>query len=161
MTILEKSKGPDIHVVGLFSRDAEALARRFKERIGWAPWYIYDHEPWDCTYRGESASFTMREACVTLPNGTQLAILQPLRGKSLYDEIMEERGEGLGFLTIWSPTVEGERAARERLGEEVLLSGRVGESVHFYFVDTEPVLTVVLETSTTVPGKVKPDRTIA
>jgi len=34
------------------------------------------------------------------------------------------------------------------LGAEVLMEGRIGESIHFYYLDTGPLLKVIIESGT-------------
>jgi hypothetical protein len=75
-------------------------------------------------------------------------LLQPLEGPSIYREWLEERGEGLHHVACMVPTHDEADATRRHfaeLGASVLMGGRIGETIQFYYLDTEPLLKVIIE----------------
>ncbi|MDR1613600.1 MAG: VOC family protein [Planctomycetota bacterium] len=69
--------------------------------------------------------------------GAQFELMQPLEGKSIYDEhLADHRGEGLQHIKIYYDDVKREVAAYERKGYPVKQSGGIGDDL-FYYLDTE------------------------
>jgi hypothetical protein len=78
-------------------------------------------------------------------------LLQPLEGDSIYKEWLEEHGEGLHHIAVMRPSPEQSDATKQRfadLGATVLMGGRIGETIEFYYLDTEPTLKVIFESGT-------------
>ena len=93
-------------------------------------------------------------------------LVQPLEGPSIYKEFLETKGEGLHHVLVgWDPEeqapgapkqAEGElpgsvttardiRSRFEAAGYPVLMGGKIGASTEFYYLDTEPVMKVIVE----------------
>jgi methylmalonyl-CoA/ethylmalonyl-CoA epimerase len=88
-------------------------------------------------------------------------LLQPGDGPSIYKEWLEEHGEGLHHIAVMRPTPEESDAARDHfagLGAGVLMEGRIGETIQFYYLDTEPLLKVIFESGTGHAVDLKPSR---
>ena len=74
----------------------------------------------------------------------QIELMQPLSGRSIYDEHLETRGEGLHHLKLFYPDCS---AALERFraqGISVIQSGKI-DADEFYYLDTEESLGYVVE----------------
>ena len=75
-------------------------------------------------------------------------LLEPVEGPSIYKEWLDEHGEGLHHIAVMRSTPEESAETQthfERLGARILMEGRIGDSIHFYYLDTEPLLKVILE----------------
>ena len=55
--------------------------------------------------------------------GLTLELIQPLKGKSIYDEFLEEKGEGLHHLAFVVDDVDAEIANMEKKGFKVVQTG--------------------------------------
>jgi len=88
-------------------------------------------------------------------------ILQPLEGPSIYKEFLEQKGEGLHHVSMVSPTEDVDTALNnfKKIGVDVLMSGRLGENIRFYYMDTEPILKMVAETVSGHAISMKPSYT--
>jgi 4-hydroxyphenylpyruvate dioxygenase-like putative hemolysin len=75
-------------------------------------------------------------------------ILQPLEGASIYKEHLERRGEGLHHVAVVAPSEDVNEALNnfKNNGINVIMSGRLGEDIRFYYMDTDPVLKMTAET---------------
>jgi 4-hydroxyphenylpyruvate dioxygenase-like putative hemolysin len=75
-------------------------------------------------------------------------ILQPVDGPSIYKEFLEEKGEGLHHVSVVSPAEDVTQALNDfkKNGVDIMMEGRLGESIRFYYMDTDPVLKMVAET---------------
>ena len=112
----------------------------------------------------QQVTFSNGSAGAPLPI-SQIAIvvelLQPVDGPSIYKEWLDEHGEGLHHIAVMRPTPEESEDARrhfDELGAGVLMEGRLGETIHFYYLDTEPLLKVIFESGTGHAVDLKPVR---
>ena len=55
--------------------------------------------------------------------GLTLELIQPLKGRSIYDEFLEEKGEGLHHLAFMVDDVDAEIADLEKKGFKVIQTG--------------------------------------
>src|SRR5262245_10595958 len=87
--------------------------RSYDELCGWEPWYVYAYTPpfLDGELRGQPAEFTYLGAEVQA-GPVWFELLQPLEGRSLYTEFLEEKGEGLHHVLVgWDPEEQAPGAA--------------------------------------------------
>lgn len=164
--------------VGVVVRDLWASVRTYHELLGWEPWYIYEYKPPFFTggeLHGEPAEFSFLGAEVQV-GGVWFEFLQPLEGHSLYTEFLEEKGEGLHHILVgWDPeeqapgagagaegipeSLKTARDIRRRFEEQgfaVSMAGKIGESTEFYYLDTEPVMKIIVELAGGSPADLTP-----
>ena len=81
--------------------------------------------------------------------GLVFELVQPLDGPSIYKEWLDEHGEGVQHIAcmMHSQARLGrvQEATGQARGAKVLMGGRIGETIEFYYLDTEPMLKFVLE----------------
>ncbi len=158
--------------VALVVKDLRATMEKYHELLGWGPWNVYEYRrPWlnETELHGEPAEFTMLGA-ETQVGPVWFELLQPGEGPSIYKEWLETHGEGFHHLMLDSedyslpPASDGplreatddevkaldQKAAALRdlfagSGVGVLMGGRLGRASQFYYLDTEPLLKVILE----------------
>lgn len=136
--------------IAVVVRDIEATMRTYCETLGWGPWSVFDYKPpllHDTYVRGEPAEFRMIGAETTV-DGLGFELIQPVSGPSIYQEHLDRHGEGVQHIACMKHSGEDsdllKRHWREH-GAEIAMSGRIGESIEFYYVDTGPLLKFVLE----------------
>jgi methylmalonyl-CoA/ethylmalonyl-CoA epimerase len=152
-----------ISQIAIVVRDIDEALERYHRILGWGPWNVYEHKPpslHDTYLHGERTDFTMIGA-ETHVGPIVVELLQPGDGPSIYKEWLEEHGEGLHHIAVMRPTPEESDAARDHfagLGAGVLMEGRIGETIQFYYLDTEPLLKVIFESGTGHAVDLKPSR---
>jgi hypothetical protein len=157
----------DVLQVGLVVRDLQASMETYWTLLGVGPWKIYTYAPpmlRETTVRGRRVDYSMRIACAQA-GPTQLELIQPLDGPSIYVEHLQAKGDGLHHIqSRVERNIEDVVAAFARAGIGVLMSGRFGEG-EFYYLDTERVLGVIYEifqrTSRPAPEAVYPPDAVA
>lgn len=153
-----------ISQIAIVVRDIDAALETYTRVLGWGPWNVYEHRPpslHDTYLHGEATEYTMIGA-ETHVGPIVVELLQPAEGPSIYKEWLDEHGEGLHHIAVMRPTPEESDAARrhfEGLGADVLMEGRLGETIQFYYLDTEPLLKVIFESGTGHAVDLKPVRT--
>jgi Glyoxalase/Bleomycin resistance protein/Dioxygenase superfamily len=158
---MDAKHGPDV-LTGLLGRrleisqiavvchDLQRTMEQYTRLLGWGPWNVYRHEPprlHDTTLRGTPTEFTMLGA-ETHVGDVGFELLQPLEGPSIYKEWLEQHGEGLHHVAVMLHDFRESSELKTKfaeIGASVLMGGRIGETIEFYYVDTEPSLKIILE----------------
>ncbi len=142
--------GLRITQVAVVVKDLRKTMEAYHKTLGWGPWSVYEHKPpvlHHTTVHGKDVAYTMLGAEVHC-DPIDFEILEPLEGPSIYKEFLKEHGEGLHHVSVVSPK-EDVRVVLDdfkRRGIEVAMSGRLGDNIEFYYMDTEPMLKMVAET---------------
>jgi glyoxalase/bleomycin resistance protein/dioxygenase superfamily protein len=142
-----------ISQIAIVVRDIRDALGKYYSALGWGPWNVYEHKPpalHDTYLRGEPTEFTMLGA-ETHVGPIVVELIQPVQGPSIYQEWLDTHGEGLHHIAVMRPTPEESESTRahfKALGGDLLMEGRIGESIHFYYLDTEPLLKVIFESGT-------------
>src|ERR1700735_5793936 len=130
--------------------DMESALRSSTENLGWRPWSVFEYKPpllHDTVVRGEKTEFRMIGA-ETSVDGLGFELIQPVSGPRIYQEVLDQHGDGVQHIAWMKHTAQDSQALRDHWAErgaDVLMSGRIGESIEFYYLDTSPLLKFVLE----------------
>jgi methylmalonyl-CoA/ethylmalonyl-CoA epimerase len=86
-------------------------------------------------------------------------LIQPVSGPSIYQEYLDTYGEGVQHIACMKHNDTDSELLkdhwRER-GADVLMSGRIGETIEFYYLDTGPIIKWVLESGNGHAIELKP-----
>ena len=153
-----------ISQIAIVVHDIDEALERYHRVLSWGPWSVYEHKPpalHDTYLHGKPTEFTMIGA-ETHVGPIVVELLQPVDGPSIYKEWLAEHGEGLHHIAVMRPTADESEATRQHFldeaGADVLMEGRIGETIHFYYLDTEPALKVIFESGTGHAVDLKPSR---
>jgi methylmalonyl-CoA/ethylmalonyl-CoA epimerase len=151
-----------ISQIAIVVHDLQEALERYHRVFGWGPWNVYEHKPPSLHHtklRGVPTEFTMLGAEAHV-GPIVVEFIQPVSGPNIYSEWLEEHGEGLHHIAVMRPTPEESAETRRRFleeaGAEVLMEGRIGESIEFYYVDSQPTLKVIFESGTGHAVDLKP-----
>lgn len=135
--------------VAFVVRDLDAKVRTFWNDFGIGPWSVYTFEPprvQDMTFRGKRQDFAMRVA-FAMCGDLQFELVQSLRGPNLYDEFLEQCGEGVQHLGIWVQDMAAASAQMQALGYALVQSGRGygvrGDGAFAYFATADRLGTLI------------------
>ena len=142
------------HVV----RDIDKAMQSYCDALGIKSWDVYTFAPpavRDSMVRGKPSDHTYLLA-VTWIDEVQMELMQPLTGRSIYDEFLKLRGEGLHHIKLYYPDCQkGIRLFKER-GFEIIQSGKIDED-EFYYFNTDERLGYIIEIGNS--GKIRaPER---
>lgn len=95
--------------------------------------------PDSCTYRGEPADF-VADIAFSYAGVTQLELIAPVTGDSVYSEFLDRCGPGLHHICIEAPDSDSldrmlEKAERD--GTPVVMSGTMPGGMRFAYVSAE------------------------
>ncbi len=143
--MLELLALPHPDQIGVVVRDIQKAIVAYTRIFQWGPFETVEREYTESTstYRGRPGNFKYRIGYVQL-GPIQLEMIQPLRGKTIYDEFLETRGEGFHHFGFLIDHIEERTAAMKHMGIEVLQSGkRPGRK--YAYMDTEPLIGIMIE----------------
>jgi methylmalonyl-CoA/ethylmalonyl-CoA epimerase len=150
-----------ISQIAIVVRDMEASLKAYTENLGWGPWSVFDYKPpllHDTMVRGEPVEYRMIGA-ETKVDGLGFELIQPVSGPSIYQEYLDTFGEGVQHIACMKHNDDDSEALkghwRER-GADVLMSGRIGDTIEFYYLDTGPIIKWVLESGNGHAIELKP-----
>lgn len=124
-----------LHHTCFLVRDVEVAAQGMTDALGIGPWNIWTIAPTECRVRGQASSFSFRVALATIGGGTY-ELIAPHSGRSVYDEHLEQHGEGFhhtGLVYASMQAVREAKAALHRQGREAIQEGRGGEMFEFAY----------------------------
>jgi hypothetical protein len=125
-----------LHHTCFLVRDLEGAAQRMADAVGIGPWNIWTITPSECRVRGQVSMFSFRVALATVGGGTY-ELITPHSGRSVFDEHLEEHGEGFHHTCLVYPSLEAVREAKAKLrrqGREPIQEGSAGDVFDFgYF----------------------------
>jgi methylmalonyl-CoA/ethylmalonyl-CoA epimerase len=158
------ASGPlSISQIAIVVNDIDDALEKYTRILGWGPWNVYEHAPpslHDTYLHGEATEYTMIGAEAHV-GAIDVELIQPVEGPSIYKEWLDEHGEGMHHIAVMRHTPEESEETMRHfngLGAEVLMEGRIGESIHFYYLDTGPLLKVIFESGTGHAVDLKPVR---
>ena len=85
---------------------------------------------------------------------TQIELIQPIEGESLYKEFVDQGREGLHHISLFIEDLQLYIDQFQRFGYEVIYSGQIGKRVWAY-LDTEKDLGLILELQGTITRRKK------
>ncbi len=139
-----------ISQIAVVVNDLQKTMEQYTKLLGWGPWNVYRHEPprlHDTVVRGRNIKYTMLGA-ETHVDDMGFELLQPLEGPSIYKEWLQRHGEGLHHVAVMLHDFDESTQLKRRfddVGAEVLMGGRIGETIEFFYLDTEPSLKIIIE----------------
>lgn len=140
--------------ISVVVRDLRKTMEMYHRILKWGPWNVFQHEPplhHDTSIHGEPVEYTLlgAETYVGPPeSGMNFELLQPLEGPSLWRAFLDEKGEGIFSIAVMFKTREESDAAKRHFAEQgmrVINDAFIGDHIEYYYVDSEPILKVALE----------------
>jgi hypothetical protein len=155
--LAERPKIRDFLQVAVVTRDLMATVQSYVALAGIGPWAIFDFEPpelTNCKYLGKPTNFSARLALAWC-NGKTFEVIQPLEGRSMYSDFLEEHGEGLNHVLVShdAPDLDAFVEAMEAEGCPTLMSMEF-RGTRFAYVDTRGPLKMITEVVQRPPGSI-------
>jgi methylmalonyl-CoA/ethylmalonyl-CoA epimerase len=125
-----------LHHTSFLVRDLEGTAQRLTDVLGIGPWNLWTIEPAHCTVHGRPSPFSFRIA-VTAVGGGAFELITPHSGQSVYEDHLDNHGEGFHHSCLAYPSLAAVRAAiaeLRRQGREVIQEASAGDVFHFAYV---------------------------
>ncbi|MFB1298398.1 VOC family protein [Mycobacterium sp. pW049] len=124
------------------TRDLAATEATLTALLGATKWIrmpAVHFGPDSCTYRGEPADF-VADVSLSYAGETQLEVIAPVQGPSIYTEFLDRCGPGLHHVCVAAPDPDSFDAAigaAERDGAAVVMAGTMPGGMRFAYVSAE------------------------
>lgn len=132
------------------TRDLDATETMLSALLGARKWIRMadvHFAPESCTYRGAPADFTAHVS-FSYAGDTQLEVIQPVTGVSMYSEFLDTKGPGLHHVCVTAPDPEAfnaKVAAAEASGAELVGKGVMAGGMHFAYLSKPDAAVPYLE----------------
>ena len=122
-----------LHHTCFLVRDLEGTAQRLSDALAIGPWNIWTITPSESRVRGHVHPFSFRVALATVGGGT-FELVTPHRGRSIFDEHLEQHGDSFHHTCLIYSSMDAVRAAKAELQAQKreLVQEATGGDV-FYF----------------------------
>jgi hypothetical protein len=128
-------------------KDIEKSVKNYWKILGIGPWQIFTVKPpllENATYHGKPMHQEFKVALATLEN-IEFELIQPVKGKTIYQDFLKSRGEGLHHIMCDRvEDVEGKLASYQKIGAKTTQTAKFGED-EWGYADTERLLGTILE----------------
>src|SRR6202048_871264 len=124
------------------TRDLDATENALTTLWGakkWAPIPSVHFAPDTCTFRGRPADF-VAHISLSYAGDTQLELIAPVSGESIYTEFLERAGAGLHHICVEAPVIDAFDAAladAESRGAPVVQQGVMPGGMRFGYISAE------------------------
>jgi catechol 2,3-dioxygenase-like lactoylglutathione lyase family enzyme len=123
-----KIKCQGINQIALVVKDLEKVAENYWNTLCIGPWAIYEWEAplvYDRKYQGKSA-WAREKIALAQVGDVQLELVQPVEGPSIYQDWLDQHGEGLHHMNFLVDDVDKAVAILDKEGFPSMQSGRFG-----------------------------------
>ena len=122
--------------VGYVVRDLPAAETWFEQTLGVPPFFRMENVTFgpDCSYRGRPYDAAVHISLGYLGE-TQIELIEPIRGESLYTEFLAAKGPGLHHVAFDVPDFSATVAALRESGLELVAQGQMGPGNEFAYFD--------------------------
>lgn len=147
----------DLMQIGHVVKDLDKAMDVFSRDFGIGPFQVFaftKERHIDPMVRGKPGDHTFICACAW-SGGVQYELMQPLTGRSIYNEFLEKRGEGLHHLKLYCEDMEKTVKDYKAKGYDVVQSGGIDEDRYCYLDTEEKCAGLLIELGN--GGKVTPD----
>ena len=125
-----------LHHTAFIVNDIEKSARALADSLS-VQWSLWTIEPVASTVHGQDVPFTFR-AAIAQVGDSNLELVAPHTGESVYVEHLKTRGEGFHHTCVAYPSFDAMNAARDELlaqGRTMIQSASLGDTGAFYYFD--------------------------
>ena len=135
--------------LGFVVHDVEKTTKKLTNLLGIESWTIREIEPQYATVHGKEVNHIIKVAMGDFGN-LRIELLQSVKGKNVYDEHLQRKGESFHHIAIRIPeyNLMDVLAQLKKKGGQVIQTGRVGRGPGYFYVNLK-ALDLVLELNPT------------
>jgi methylmalonyl-CoA/ethylmalonyl-CoA epimerase len=129
--------------LGYVYKDVERQSKIMEKCVGASKFVNFEPVYVDVNYRGTEKKIQMKSAFGQL-FGTQIELLQPVEGESIYKEFLESGKEGFHHVAYQVDNLSAYIDKYREKGIDVIQSGLLITQLYAY-MDTEKILGIIIE----------------
>jgi 4-hydroxyphenylpyruvate dioxygenase-like putative hemolysin len=128
--------------IGIVVRDAEKAAKHYEQFMGTGAFSFMEGEGIAIVGDGGEVTIKGKLGFAQL-GGVQIELIQILDGPSIHVDFLEERGEGIHHIGIFTSDIDGDIAKFKEKGINVLQEG-IG-MMRYAYMDTKPFILELID----------------
>lgn len=138
MSDVMSTLAPHFYQVGYVVRDLGAAEEWFKRIMGVRQFMRMENVVMapPCRYRGRPADLAI-DLSIGYVRDTQIELIQPIRGTSIYSEFLEAKGPGLHHIMFAVPDFGAAVSQLRAAGMESIQDGALGSGLEFAYFDCD------------------------
>ena len=146
---ISREKG-SITQLGIVVRDIDEKIENYRQILDMGPWEVFTFSPEtgvrNFHWKGEEVDDFEFKIALANYGGIQFELIQPVRNVPIYENFLEEKGEGIHHVKQMVPKADKEETIEEfkRKELEVVCGGGMDQDYFTYF-DTEDELGIIWE----------------
>jgi hypothetical protein len=145
---------PPVSQIGIVVRDMDESIKNLSKFMGIGEWRI-DEATFEESDLSAGKPCKIKLAFAEVGN-LEIELIQTIEGRPLYQEFLENKGEGIHHIGIDVPDIYSKLDEFEKQGIEVIHGGSRGQN-HFAYLDSEKISGIIIELLQR-PKKGVPDR---
>jgi catechol 2,3-dioxygenase-like lactoylglutathione lyase family enzyme len=149
----------ELSQVSFIVKDVDAMVRLYNDVYGIGPWKTWIFSPEtvdDMQIFGKNQGYKMRLA-LTLINGVEFELIQPLDDVSIYSKFLQEQGEGFHHLGYIVEEYDKKMEYMKSIGVRVSMSGAWLGKHSWVYLTTDKDLKHIVELNYNQPDFVQPE----
>lgn len=134
-----------LYHVGICVKNLEEAAKFYEQAFGIGPFWFRDVDFHNATYHGETVGYRGKRGFAQMSPGMMLELIENVDGKTIQDDFLAEKGEGLHHLGFEVDDLSKSMAAAERRGFKITQSFQREDGTGFAYVDSDRVGGAIFE----------------
>jgi methylmalonyl-CoA/ethylmalonyl-CoA epimerase len=130
--------------IGIVVKDIDETIKYYERMFGCGPLEIRYVDYPTATYYGKVDGYRGKRAFFFM-GPVQIELIELVDGKTIHEDFLREKGEGLHHLGFWVDNIEESRKRAEELGYKVIQSYTRQDSTGFAYFDSDKIGGVLFE----------------
>lgn len=146
----ERQKGGNIfsperfYHIGIVVKDIDETVKYYKESFGFGPFEIRYVDYPTATYYGQVSGYRGKRAFFFM-GPIQIELIELVDGKTVHEDFLREKGEGLHHLGFWVDNIEESKRQAEAMGYRIIQSYTRQDNTGFAYLDSDKMGGVLFE----------------
>ncbi len=130
--------------IGIVVKDIDETIKHYERTFGFGPFEIRYVDYPTATYYGQVAGYRGKRAFFFM-GPVQIELIELVDGKTIHEDFLREKGEGLHHLGFWVDNIEESKKRAEALGYKVIQSYTRPDNTGFAYLDSDKIGGVLFE----------------
>ena len=132
------------HHLGIVVRNIDETIAYYEKSFGFGPFEIRYVDYPTATYYGQVSGYSGKLAFFFM-GPVQIELIELVDGKTIHEDFLREKGEGLHHLGFWVDNIEESTKRAEALGYRVIQSYTRRDGTGFAYLDSDKIGGVLFE----------------
>jgi len=132
------------HHLGIVVKNIDETMKYYEKSFGFGPFEIRYVDYPTAAYYGQVSGYRGKRAFFFM-GPVQIELIELVDGKTIHEDFLREKGEGLHHLGFWVDNIEESKKQAEALGYKVIQSYTRQDNTGFAYLDSDKIGGVLFE----------------